>query len=92
MDICSKQSVEASPHVRIVMFASAVSALMHDDDNFPGIVQGSLSSLMLHLGMVTSETVDQFFGEPVILACVGIFIVTCFFTVFDPVFLFRYGR
>ena len=60
------------------MFASAVSALMHDGANFPGIFQGSLSFLMLYLGMVSSEMVDQFFEEWVILACVGIFIVTFF--------------
>ena len=64
MDTCSKQF----PYVRIVMFASAVSALMHDDATFPGIVQGSLSFLMLYLGMVSSETVVQFFEKPVILA------------------------
>ena len=73
MDTCSKQSVEVSPQFRIVMFASAVSALIHDDANFPGIVQGSLSFLMLYLGMVSRETVGQFFEEPVILVCVGIF-------------------
>ena len=60
----------------IVMFASAVSALKHDDANFLGIVQGSLSFLMLCLGMVSGETVDQIFEEPLIFACVGIFIVT----------------
>uniref|UniRef100_A0A7S1AZ59 Globin domain-containing protein n=1 Tax=Noctiluca scintillans TaxID=2966 RepID=A0A7S1AZ59_NOCSC len=65
--------------VSIVMFASAVSTLKHDDANFSGIVDASLSFLMVCLGMASDATIDEIFNQPVIFACVGIFIVTTIF-------------
>jgi len=82
--VCSRMLSELALFVLalalcIVMFATAVSALKHDDANFNGIVEGSLSFLMLCLGMASDETIDRIFEEPVVFACVGIFIVTTIF-------------
>ena len=54
----------------IFMFASAVSALLHDDANFNGIFQGSLSFLMMCLGKASDEMIDQIFEELVLFTSV----------------------
>eukprot|EP00450_Noctiluca_scintillans_P035959 CAMPEP_0194550370 /NCGR_PEP_ID=MMETSP0253-20130528/95677_1 /TAXON_ID=2966 /ORGANISM="Noctiluca scintillans" /LENGTH=354 /DNA_ID=CAMNT_0039397809 /DNA_START=410 /DNA_END=1474 /DNA_ORIENTATION=+ len=66
--------------VTIVMFASAVSTLKHEEVDFKNIFDGSLSFFTLCLGMASVVTYRKIEAEAVVFACVGVFILgTSFF-------------
>lgn len=65
--------------IAVLMFASAVSSLDHDNDDFSGIQKGSLTFLLLSLGMVPHRTYEAIVDELVLFFCVCLFIITTAF-------------
>ena len=82
--VCSQMFSELALYllalgIAVLMFASAVSSLDHDNDDFSGIQKGSLTFLLLSLGMVPHRTYEAIVDELVLFFCVCLFIITTAF-------------
>jgi len=60
----------------VLAFASAISVIKHDQNDFAGIHKGFLSLLEITMKMYDGQHYESYESDPLVLLCIGFFLLT----------------